>query len=283
MRIVGYLVAVLLGLAAGAVGVVVAWQGEGDGSIAMGGAAVAVGCLLIGGAFFTWLHEPQVAREKARRLKAESIGAEERSSAENTTQSETTGPTVRIRASRPMEIASRFKLYLPRIVLAAAVYCSVFSLPVFYFVKDRVEPQRAWPIALTISGVVVGMLGFLFARHVCVQLSRSIFALNDNSLRVKGLRGSKSVEVAFDFSEIHRVVFGQPLNGAEKLLDSLHKIGVRRASQKATKDLRAGRLAIFDRDNRGTVFHFVNKAFTERDLSKCFETLAAKGVRIDLA
>lgn len=92
---------------------------------------------------------------------------------------------------------------------------TVFSLPLFFLLRDRVGESTAWIIAIVSSLASVAVLAWLYVRYICNELSKSHFTLTDECLIVAGIRSSKCVEQAFDYQDIQAIVYGEPLTGME--------------------------------------------------------------------
>lgn len=192
-------------------------------------------------------------------------------------------PPMRIEGLAANTILGRLAGYLPMVIVAGLMYWVFIGAAFVLIASQWFDLPAARVVGATTAGVLVvgGMVAYV--RFVARRLSKCVLEIDNYTLTVRSQRAWSFAEVQIPLNRIRRVVFGQPLNRLERLLDKLDEIGVPKTSMAMNKDLKAGQLLVQTTDDTCTVFHFVDIAFDENDLAKFFVELKRRGLAVETA
>jgi hypothetical protein len=181
-----------------------------------------------------------------------------------------------------MAIAKRFSPYLGMILGAALIYWLVVWVVCVALAKSSLGHATAQIGGALVATVLVVGAMVAYARWICTGLSKSRLVVDASSFTIAAQQKFRVNEHEFAFDRTARVVFGQPLDAMETLFEKVDQLGISRGSMATNKDLKAGRLFVYDINDNRTAFQFVDKAFTEADLLRFFAALKARGVSIEV-
>lgn len=154
-------------------------------------------------------------------------------------------------------------------------------LAIVFLTKASLGQDDANLAGAVSASIIFGVFDLWFAVNLCRQVSSAKLSIDETSFTIRAMQNFyRASEHRFEFGVVHRVIYGQRLNGLERFMDKLDKFGVPQTSQAFSMELKAGRLFVQKEDGKSTKFLLIDKSFSDSQLLLFFQALDEKNVEI---
>ncbi len=132
--------------------------------------------------------------------------------------------------------------------------------------------------------ILVAALMTLYCSWVVNLISSCHMELGSASLKIKASYPWGSKEQQYLYANIEKVVYGEKLSWTGSGRERMTESGVTRIPGiEMAKGIKAGNLVVVNKDKTGQTFNFIDRAFSEKDLSEFFVALKEKAVNVKLS
>ncbi len=179
------------------------------------------------------------------------------------------------RINSKKKILKSFVGWLPLVLVSLVFYGMIFVLVVMYLLSNvlSVEETLARQIGWVIGGGLLVFSGYLYINWLTKSLSSYHLSIGNNTLRVKGKAGWKSLDVEAPVNTIREINIGQSASIAEKLS----------AGHGGIQDQVASRLNFFPVSGKPFKLDFAAKAFDNESLYEFLVFAKSKGIQTNVS
>lgn len=179
-----------------------------------------------------------------------------------------------VRINSKKKILKSFVGWLPLALLSLVFYGMIFALLVMYLITNvfGVEEILARQIGWVIGSGLLVLSGYFYLSWLTKSLSSYQLSIINETLRVKGKAGWKSLDIEIPVSTIGEINIGQSANTAEKLS----------AGHGAIQDQVASRLNFIPVSGKPFKLDFAAKAFDNESLYEFLVFAKSKGIQTNV-
>ena len=180
-----------------------------------------------------------------------------------------------VRNNSKKKILKSFFGWLPLALVSLVFYGMIFVLLVMYLLTNifSIEETLARQIGWVIGGGLLMLSCYLYINWLTKSLSSYQLSIINDTLRVKGKAGWKSLNIEIPVSSIQEINIGQSTNMAEKLS----------AGHGAIQDQVASRLNFIPLSGKPFKLDFAAKAFDNESLYEFLVFAKSKGIQTNVS
>ena len=180
-----------------------------------------------------------------------------------------------VRNNSKKKILKSFVGWLPLALVSLVFYGIIFVWLVMYLLTTifGIEETLARQIGWVIGGGLIVLSGYLYLSWFTKSLSSYQLSVFNETLRVKGKAGWKSLDIEVPVSTIREINIGQSANMAEKLS----------AGHGAIQDQVASRLNFIPLSGKPFKLDFAAKAFNNESLYEFLVFAKSKGIQTNVS
>ena len=180
-----------------------------------------------------------------------------------------------VKVNSKKKILRSFVGWLPLALVSLVFYGMIFVLVVMYLLSNLfgVEETLARQIGWVIGGGLMIFSAYLYINWITKSLSSYHLSIGNNTLRVKGKAGWKSLDFEAPINTIGEINIGQSANMAEKLS----------AGHGAIQDQVASRLNFIPVSGKPFKLDFAAKAFDNESLYEFLVFAKSKGIQTNIS
>lgn len=180
-----------------------------------------------------------------------------------------------VRVNSKKEILKSFLGWLPLALVSLVFYGMIFVLLVMYLLTNLsgIEETSARQIGWVIGVMLLVFSAYLYLRWLTNSLSSYQLSITDETLKVRGKAGWKSLDIEVPINTIQEINIGQSANMAEKLS----------AGHGAIQDQVASRLNFIPTSGMPFKLDFAAKAFDNESLYEFLVFAKSKGIQTNVS
>ena len=180
-----------------------------------------------------------------------------------------------VRINSKKKIFKSFVGWLPLVLVSLGLYGMMFGALVMYLLADvfGIEETLARKIGWLIGGGLLVLSSYLYLSWLTKTLSSYQLSITNETLRVKGKAGRKSLDVEIPVSTISEINIGQSANTLEKLS----------AGHGYIEDQVASRLNFIPASGKQFKLDFATKAFDNESLYEFLVFAKSKGIQTNVS
>ncbi len=173
------------------------------------------------------------------------------------------------------KILKSFTGWLPLAVFSLVFYGMIFAFLFMYLLSNvfSIEETLARQIGWMIGGGLLVISGYLYLNWLTKSLSSYQLSIVNETLKVRGINGWKSINIEVPVSTIQEINIGQNANMAEKLS----------SGHGAIKDQVASRLNFVPLAGKPFKLDFAAKAFDNESLYDFLVFAKSKGIQTNVS
>jgi len=182
---------------------------------------------------------------------------------------------VKVKINSKKNILKSLIGWLPLALVSLVFYGMIFVLLVMYLLSNvfGVEESLARHISWVVGGGLLVLSGYLYLSWLTKSLSSYQLSISNDTLKVKGKAGWKSIDIEIPVNTIQEINIGQRANIAEKLS----------AGHGAIQDQVASRLNFIPISGKPFKLDFAAKAFDNESLYDFLVFAKSKGIQTNVS
>ena len=170
-------------------------------------------------------------------------------------------------------ILKSFVGWLPLALVSAVFYCVIFVVLIMWLLKSfmGIDEVLARQISWVVGSILLVLSGYFYLRWLTSSLSSYRLAIENDTLKVSGKNGWRSLNAELPVSALEKILLGQNAQAIEKLSDG----------HGAIRDQIDSRLTFFPKTGKPFKLDFAAKAFDSMSLYEFLVFAKSKGIEIN--